>query len=113
MRAKSGVIHKKRREKILKKASGFRGARHRLLKVAKQAVMKAGVHGFRSRRQHKRHMRALWIVRINAACRTQGISYSAFMDKLKKNGVQMDRRMLADLAMNDAPAFEAIVSSVK
>jgi len=112
MRATSGKIHSTRRKKILKTAKGFRGARHRLYRIAKTAVMKAGVHSFASRKQKKRHMRQLWIVRINAAVRMHGMSYSRFIDSLNKAGVQMDRKVLADLALNDPGAFEGLVKSV-
>jgi len=109
MRATSGKIHATKRRNVLKKAKGFRGASHRLFRIAKQAVMKAGTHSFASRRQKKRQMRSLWVVRINAAARLHGISYSRLIDNLNKAGVEIDRRMLADLAMNDPAAFEALV----
>jgi len=111
MRAKSGKIHLNRRKKVLKQASGFRGARHRLFRIAKSAVMKAGMHGFASRRQKKRLMRSLWIVRINAAVRPHGLSYSKFMNNLGKAGVQMDRKMLSELAIQDPAAFENLVKT--
>jgi len=112
MRATSGKVHTTRRKKILKTAKGFRGARHRLYRIAKSAVMKAGVHSFASRRQKKRHMRQLWIVRINAAVRTHGMSYSTFMNSLKKSGIEMDRKVLADMALNDPDAFKGLVESL-
>jgi len=112
MRASSGKIHATRRKKILKTAKGFRGARHRLYRIAKSAVMKAGVHSFASRRRKKNHMRRLWIVRINAAVRMHGTSYSKFMNSLKKSGVEMDRKVLADLALNDPDGFKNLVQSV-
>lgn len=113
MRAKSGTIHLKRRKRVLKKAKGFMGARHRLYRLAKSAVMKAGNHAFASRRQRKRQMRSLWIVRINAAVRSHGLSYSSFMNNLKKSGVELDRKALADLAVTDPAGFGALVTATK
>lgn len=97
----------------MKQASGFRGARHRLLRIARSAVMKAGMHGFASRRQKKRHMRSLWIVRINAAVRPHGLSYSRFIHNLDRAGVAMDRKMLAELAIHDPSAFENLVKNTQ
>jgi large subunit ribosomal protein L20 len=113
MRAKSGKIHLTRRRKILKDAKGFMGARHRLYRMAMTSVMKAGVHGFRSRRQRKREMRRLWIARINAAVRQQGISYSVFINNLLKAKVQLDRKSLAEMAVNDAAGFSKLVISTQ
>jgi large subunit ribosomal protein L20 len=113
MRAKSGKIHHTRRRKILKSASGFMGARHRLFRMAKSAVMKAGVHGFRSRRQRKREMRRLWIARINAAVREHGVSYSAFINNLLKANILLDRKSLAEMAVTDAAGFKNLVLSTK
>ena len=110
MRAQSGKIHLQRRKKILKAAKGFRGARGRLLKAAKQAVMKAGNHAFISRRRKKREMRALWIVRINAAARQNGMSYSQLMGALSGAGIDLDRRMLAEMAYSDPSGFQTLVS---
>lgn len=112
MRAVSGSVHTKRRKKVLKTASGFRGGRRRLYKTAKQAVMKAGLHAFFSRRQKKRQMRRLWITRINAAARPHGLSYSRLMDGLKKKGIEMDRKVLADLAFSDPEAFQQLVGQI-
>lgn len=112
MRATNGKIHKNRRNKILKAAKGFRGARHRLQKAATQAVLKAGQHAFVSRRQKKRQMRALWIVRINAAARANGVSYSQLIHRLTTAGVAMDRKALADLAYADPDGFKQLVESV-
>lgn len=113
MRAKSGKIHLQRRKKILKLAKGFYGARHRLLRQATQGVLHAGQHAYVSRRQKKRQMRALWIVRINAATRQHGLSYSRFMSNLSKAGVLLDRKSLAEMAMNDPSGFQALVDSTK
>lgn len=113
MRAKSGSVHLKKRKKVLKSAKGFRGGRRRLYRVAHEAVMKAGLHAFASRKQRKRHMRALWITRINAVVRPYGISYSRFIHNLSQAGVGLNRKMLADLAFRDPAAFGALVESTK
>ena len=113
MRARSGTIHRKRRNKVMKSASGFRGGRHRLYRTARQAVMMAGLHAFASRKQKKRQMRALWITRINAAARLNGISYSALISNLKKASVEMDRKVLADLAVSDPEAFKSLVEATR
>ena len=97
----------------MKAASGFRGGRHRLYRTAKQAVMKAGLHAFASRRQKKRQMRALWITRINAAARINDISYSRLMNSLKKGGIELDRKSLADLAVAEPEAFTRLVESIR
>ena len=100
-RVKRGVQAKKRHKKVLKQAKGYRGARSRTYKVAKQAVMRAGQYAYRDRRQKKRVFRSLWIVRINAAARENGISYSKLIAGLKKANIELDRKTLADLAVND------------
>ena len=105
MRVKRGNVLRKRHKKILKLAKGFIGARSRIFKVANQAVMKALKYAYRDRRVVKRNMRALWIVRINAAVREYGISYSKFMNLLKKADIQVNRKMLAELAVSDSQAF--------
>ncbi|MDQ7075487.1 MAG: 50S ribosomal protein L20 [Gammaproteobacteria bacterium] len=112
-RVKRGVTAHARHKKILKKAKGYRGARSRVLRVAKQAVTKAGQYAYRDRRQKKRQFRALWIVRINAAARINGLSYSRFMNGLKKASIEVDRKVLADLAVRDAVAFAAIAEKAK
>lgn len=112
-RVKRGVQARARHKKILKKARGYYGARSRVFRVAKQAVIKAGQYAYRDRRQRKRQFRALWIVRINAAVREFGISYSAFIAGLKKAGIEMDRKVLSDLAISDKPAFAAIAEQAK
>jgi large subunit ribosomal protein L20 len=104
-RVKRGVTAKARHKKVLKQAKGYYGARSRVYRVAKQAVIKAGQYAYRDRRQRKRQFRALWIVRINAAAREFGLSYSRFMDGLKKASVAIDRKVLADLAVRDKEAF--------
>lgn len=112
-RVKGGNVSRKRRQKVLDRAKGFRGARSKLFRTAKNAVIKALTYSYRDRKRRKRDFRKLWIVRINAAVREHGLSYSQFMDGLKKANIQLDRRALAKLAYDDAPAFAAIVSSVK
>ncbi|BBA34028.1 MULTISPECIES: 50S ribosomal protein L20 [Methylocaldum] len=104
-RVKRGVTARARHKKVLKQAKGYYGARSRVYRVAKQAVIKAGQYAYRDRRQRKRQFRALWIVRINAAAREFGLSYSRFMDGLKKASVEIDRKVLADLAVRDKDAF--------
>lgn len=104
-RVKRGVTARARHKKVLKQAKGYYGARSRVYRVAKQAVIKAGQYAYRDRRQRKRQFRALWIVRINAAAREFGLSYSRFMDGLKKASIEIDRKVLADLAVRDKEAF--------
>lgn len=113
MRAKSGTIHNKRRKKVLKEAKGYRGGRRRLFRTAKSAIMKSGVHAFASRRQRKREMRRLWIMRINAAVRPLGVSYSRFIDLLNKAGVEMDRKALSEMAIHDPEGFQKLVSELQ
>ena len=112
MRVKRGNVLRKRHKKILKLAKGFIGARSRIFKVANQAVMKALKYAYRDRRVLKRNMRSLWIVRINAAVREYGISYSKFMNLLKKANIQVSRKMLAELAVNEPEAFKVIIDTV-
>jgi large subunit ribosomal protein L20 len=112
-RVKRGVQARARHKKILKKAKGYYGARSRVFRVAKQAVIKAAQYAYRDRRQKKRQFRALWIARINAGARECGISYSQLINCMNKANVDIDRKMLADLAMNDFNTFEAIVNEVK
>jgi large subunit ribosomal protein L20 len=104
-RVKRGVTARARHKKVLKQAKGYYGARSRVYRVAKQAVIKAGQYAYRDRRQRKRQFRALWIARINAAARECGLSYSCFIDGLKKASVAIDRKVLADLAVRDKDAF--------
>ncbi len=113
MRSTSGKIHSSRRKKVMKAAKGFRGGRKRLYRTAKQAIMKAGTHSFSSRRRLKSQMRSLWIARINAAARINGLSYSTLIHKLNTAGVTLDRKVLADMAVRDAEGFKALVETVK
>jgi large subunit ribosomal protein L20 len=112
-RVKRGVTARARHKKVLRQAKGFRGRRKNVYRVAKQAVMKAGQYAYRDRRNRKRGMRALWIARINAAVRELGMTYSAFMSGLKRAQIEIDRKVLADLAVADKPAFARIASQVK
>ena len=112
-RAINGTVHKNRRAKILKLAKGFRGGRSKLYRTAISAVMKAGQWAYRDRRTKKREFRKLWITRINAAVRENGLSYSKFIHLMNKGGITLDRRALADLAYSDREAFNAIVAKVK
>ncbi len=107
-RIKRGVASRARRKKILKAAKGYYGARSRTFKVAKQAVIKAGQYAYRDRRQRKRQFRRLWIVRINAAAREHGLSYSRFISGLKEAGIGVDRKVLADIAMHEKATFAAL-----
>ena len=112
-RVKRGTIARARHKKVLKQAKGYYGARSRVYRVAKQAVIKAGQYAYRDRRQKKRQFRSLWIVRINAGARENGLSYSRMMDGLHKAGVEVDRKILADIAVHDKPAFSALVEQAK
>ena len=112
-RVKRGVVAHRRHKKVLKQAKGYYGARSRIFRVAKQAVTKAGQYAYRDRRQRKRQFRALWITRINAQSRANGLSYSRLIYGLKKADIALDRRVLADLAVHDKPAFAAIVEQAK
>ena len=111
-RVKRGVTARAR-HKVLALAKGYRGRRKNVYRVAKQAVMKAGQYAYRDRRQRKRQFRQLWIVRINAAARENGLSYSKFMNGLKKASINIDRKVLADLAVFDKPAFAKLVEQAK
>jgi large subunit ribosomal protein L20 len=112
-RVKRGVTAHARHKKVLKEAKGYYGARSKVYRVAKQAVIKAGQYAYRDRRQRKRQFRALWIQRINAAARLNGLSYSQLMNGLNKAGVEVDRKMLADIAYHDEAAFAAIAEQAK
>ena len=112
-RVKRGVVARARHKKVLNKAKGYYGARSKVFRVAKQAVTKAGQYAYRDRRVRKRDFRALWITRINAAARLNGLSYSRFINGLNKAGIEVDRKMLADLAVNDAAAFSALAERAK
>ena len=111
-RVKRGTIARARHKKVLKQAKGYYGARSRVYRVAVQAVTKAGQYAYRDRRQRKRQIRALWIAKINAAARLHNMSYSQLMGKLAKSSNIINRKMLADLAVNNADGFAAIVNSV-
>jgi large subunit ribosomal protein L20 len=112
-RVKRGVTAHARHKKILALAKGFRGRRKNVFRIAKQAVMKAGQYAYRDRRTRKRVFRQLWIARINAASREMGVTYSKFMAGLKKANIDLDRKVLADMAVNDPAAFGSIVEKVK
>ena len=112
-RVKRGVVAKARHKKVLKKAKGYYGARSKLFKTAKQAVIKAGQYAYRDRRQRKRQFRALWITRINAAAREHDLSYSRFMNGLSLSGVELDRKALADLAVRSPEAFAELAEKAK
>lgn len=112
-RVKRGVTAKARHKKVLKQAKGYYGARSRTFKVAKQAVTKAGQYAYRDRRVKKRTFRALWITRINAACNQHDLSYSRFMRGLKQAGIELDRKVLADIAVRDEAAFSQLVEQAK
>ena len=111
-RANSSVPRHRRHRKIVKQAKGYYGARSRTYKSAKDAVVRAGLYAYRDRRQRKRMFRRLWITRINAACRLNGTTYSAFINGLKTKGIDLDRKILADMAVNDPQAFTDLTTSV-
>ena len=112
-RVKRGVTAKARHKKVLAQAKGFRGRRNAVFRIAKEAVMKAGQYAYRDRRVKKRDFRALWIARINAGVRELGMTYSVFMNGLKKASIEIDRKVLADLAVNDKVAFAKIAEQAK
>jgi large subunit ribosomal protein L20 len=112
-RVKRGVTARARHKKVLAQAKGFRGRRKNVYRIAKQAVMKAGQYAYRDRRTRKRVFRALWITRINAAARELGLTYSTFMNGLKKAAIEIDRKVLADLAVFDKPAFAVIAEQAR
>ncbi len=112
-RVKRGVIARRRHKKVLAQAKGYYNARRKVFRVAKQAVIKAGQYAYRDRRQRKRQFRSLWIMRINAAARECGLSYSRFINGLKKADIALDRKVLADLAVHDKAAFGALAEKAK
>jgi len=112
-RVKRGVTAHARHKKVIKQAKGYRGRRKNVYRVAKQAVQRAGQYAYRDRRQRKRQFRALWIVRINAAAREVGLSYSRFMNGLKKASIELDRKILADIAVHDKEAFSTLADKAK
>jgi len=111
-RVKSSVSSRRKRKKIIKLAKGYRGARSRLLRTAKESVMRALKYAYRDRRTRKREFRKLWIIRINAAVRAYGLSYSVFMKRLKDANIEVNRKTLAELAVNNPEAFKKIVNSI-
>lgn len=113
MRIKRSVNALKKRRAILKQAKGYRGAKSKLYRIARQAVMKSGQYAYVGRRQKKRNFRSLWITRINAACRLNDISYSKFMHGLKANNIDLNRKVLADMAVNDPQGFASLVVTAK
>ena len=112
-RVKRGVTARARHKKVLDQAKGFRGRRKNVYRIAKEAVMKAGQYQYRDRRQKKRDFRALWIARINAAVRAEGLTYGQFIHALNLAGITLDRKVLADIAMHEAEAFSAIIAQAK
>ena len=112
-RIKGATMTRKRRNKVLKLAKGYYGSKHSLFKTAKQAVMKSGQYAYIGRKQKKRDFRSLWITRINNAVRAQGMNYSTFMAGLKKAGIELNRKMLSEMAINDAVAFAALCDIAK
>jgi large subunit ribosomal protein L20 len=112
-RVKTGVVRRRRHKKILKLAKGFYSGRRKHFRKAKEQLEHSLVYAFRDRKQKKRDFRRLWIIRINAACRLNDINYSSFINGLKKAGIELDRKILADMAMNDAEAFSAVVEAAK
>ncbi|MDF2813847.1 MAG: rplT [Paenibacillus sp.] len=112
-RVKGGFVTRRRHKKILKLAKGYFGSKHRLFKTANEQVMKSLMYAYRDRRQKKRDFRRLWIVRINAAARINGLSYSKLMHGLKLAGIEVNRKMLADLAVNDAKGFASLANAAK
>ena len=113
MRVKGGTVSRARRKRVLNRAEGYFGARHRLFRTAKQAVMRARMYAYRDRRKIKSDFRKLWIKRINAAVRLHDLSYSQFMFGLKQAGITVNRKMLSELAINDAASFTALVETAK
>ena len=112
-RVKRGVTARARHKKVIDAAKGYRGRRKNVFRIAKQAVMRAGQYAYRDRRNKKRVFRALWIARINAAVRQYDVTYSVFMNGMKRSGVELDRKVLSDMAINDKAAFAALVARIK
>ena len=113
VRVTSGAVTHRRRKKVLKAAKGFRGSRSKLFKTAKETLLRAGSFAYRDRRRRRRDFRKLWIMRINAGARAQGMSYSRFMDGLNKAGVEINRKMLAEMAVSDPQSFESLVEKAR
>jgi len=112
-RVTTAAATRKKKNKIFKKAKGFWGGRHRLYRIAKEAVMRAGQFAYRDRHNKKRDFRSLWIIRVNAACRLNGITYNAFINGLKKNNIALNRKVLAEIAIADPLAFTKVVEAAK
>jgi large subunit ribosomal protein L20 len=112
-RVKTGVVRRRRHKKILKLAKGFYSGRRKHYRKAKEQLERSMYYSFRDRKQKKRDFRKLWIIRINAACRLNGMNYSSFMNGIHKSGIELDRKILADMAMNDAAAFSAVAATSK
>lgn len=112
-RIKGATMSRKRRNKVMKMAKGYYGSKSSLFKTAKQAVMKSGQYAYVGRKQKKRDFRRLWITRISAACKLNGMNYSTFMNGLKKSGITLNRKMLAEIAVNDAAGFTALTEKAK
>ena len=112
-RVKTGSVRRKRHKKVLKQAKGFYSGRRKHFRKAKEQIEHSMVYAYRDRKQKKREFRKLWIIRINAACRLNDINYSRFINGLHKSGIELDRKILADMAMNDAAAFSAVVAQAK
>ena len=113
MRTTVGVARKRKNNRLFKKAKGYTGGRRRLLRSVKETLVRAEAFAFRDRRARKREFRKLWILRINAACRERGMRYSEFINGITKAGIQLDRKMLSELAIHDAAAFDAVVAQAK
>jgi len=113
MRTTKGAARNRAKRRLFKKAKGYRGGRRNLLRTVKETLIRAGVYAYRDRRKRKREFRRLWIVRINAACRERGLRYSEFIFGLNKAGLELDRKTLAEMAVNDPAAFDAVVEQVK
>ena len=112
-RIKGALATRKRRKKVLKAAKGYYGSKHCLFKTSKQAVMKSGQYAYIGRKQKKREFRKMWITRISAACKMNGMNYSSFMNGLKKAGIDLNRKMLSEIAVADAEAFKTLVDAAK
>ena len=112
-RIKGAMMTRKRRKKTLKLAKGYWGSKSKHFKMAKEQVMKSGNYAFVGRKQKKRDFRSLWITRINAACRAEGVNYSTFMNGLKKSGIELNRKMLSEMAINDSASFAKLVETAK
>ena len=112
-RVKTGIVRRKRHKKVLKQAKGFFSGRRKHFRKAKEQIEHSMAYAYRDRKQNKREFRKLWIIRINAACRLNGLSYSVFINGLKKAGIELDRKILADMAMNDSAAFSAVATAAK